>query len=102
MPGNKLNLLLQRRYFSDERIWRRYLAGRLAPRGARPVLCEGIDTRAAKSLKYRSANLRFQASRVWHHLLTGAGFAAANVAWGIHLRSSHVACSPIGLTRGES
>jgi hypothetical protein len=102
MPGNKLNLLLQRRFFSDGRIWRRYLAGRLAPRGARPVLCEGIDTRVAKSLRYRSANLRYKASRAWHHLRTGAGFAAASVAWGIHLRPSHAACSPHGLNRGES
>jgi hypothetical protein len=102
MPGNKLNLLLQRRYFSDGRIWRRYLAGRLAPRAGHPMLCEGIDARVAKSLKYRSANLRYKLSRALHHLRTGAGFAAANVVWGMHLRSSHDACSPHGLNRGES
>jgi hypothetical protein len=102
MPGNKLNLLLQRRYFSDRHNWRRYLTGRLAPRGSRPVLCEGIDTRVAKSLRYRSANLRYQLSRAWHHLRTGAGFAAANFVWEMHLRSSHDACCPHGLNRGES
>ena len=102
MPGNKLNLLLQRRYFSDGRIWRRYLAGRLAPRRARPVLCEGIDTRVARSLKYRAANLRYQLSRVWHHLRTGAGFAAASVAWRIQLHLNQSACAPNDMSQGES
>jgi hypothetical protein len=102
MPGNKLNLLLQRRYFSDERIWRRYLANRLAPRRGRPVLCEGIDARAARSLKYRVANLSYKGSRVWHHLRAGAGFAAASVAWGIHLRLSQGAPASNGLSRSES
>jgi len=102
MPGNKLNLLLQRHYYSDGRVWRRYLTGRLAPRGARPILCEGIDQNAAKSLSYRIANLRYKATRVWHHLRTGAGFAAASIAWGMQLRSSQHACSPNELTRSES
>ena len=102
MPGNKLNLLLQRRYFADGRIWRRYLANRLAPRRGRPVLCEGIDARVARSLKYRVANLSYKGSRVWHHLRAGAGFAAASVAWGIHLRLSQGAPSSSGLSRSES
>jgi hypothetical protein len=102
MPGNKLNLLLQRRYFADGRVWRRYLANRLAPRRARPVLCEGIDTSVAKDLNYRAANLRYQVSRAWHHLRAGTGFAAASVAWGIRLHLSHCARASSGLSRGES
>ena len=41
---------------------------RLAPRGKRPALCEGIDRKAAESLAYKAANLRFQATRIGHHL----------------------------------
>ena len=102
MPGNKLNLLLQRRYFADGRIWRRYLANRLAPRHGRPALCEGIDARVARSLKYQVANLSYKGSRVWHHLRAGAGFAVASVAWGIHLRLSQRALASSGLSRSES
>ena len=102
MPGNKLNLLLQRHYFPDGRIWRRYLANRLAPRRGRPVLCEGIDAHVARSLKYRAANLSYKGSRVWHHLRAGAGFAAARVVWGIHLRLSQGAHASSGLSRSES
>ena len=102
MPGNKLNLLLQRHYFPDGRIWRRYLANRLAPRRGRPVLCEGIDAHVARSLKYRAANLSYKGSRVWHHLRAGAGFAAASVVWGIHLHLSQGAHASSGLSRSES
>ncbi len=88
MPGNKLNLLLQRHFFSDRRRWPLYLAGRLIPMRARPVLCEGIDLEIAKGPHYRLANLWFQASRVWHHIRTDAGFAFANVSWGMRKRSN--------------
>ncbi|MGA7829456.1 MAG: nucleotidyltransferase family protein [Terracidiphilus sp.] len=102
MPGNKLNLLLHRHFISDDRAWRRHLAKRLVPVGNRPMLCEGIDQKAAKSLKYKTANLRFQAARIWHHLGTGAEFTFASIAWEMHLRSDHSACSPNKLRRGES
>jgi hypothetical protein len=102
MPGNKLNLLLQRQFFSDSRIWRQYLADRLVPRRARPVLCEGIEHRVAKGYQYRFANLRFQAARVWHHVHTGAGFAAASIAWGMHLRSGQDASPVNELGRSNS
>jgi hypothetical protein len=87
MAGNKLNLLLQRHFFSDDRKWRRYLAGRLMPVGARPVLCEGMDQGIANGFRYRAANLRYRVRRVWHHLSTDAGFAVANILWEMQLRS---------------
>jgi len=102
MPGNKLNLLLHPHFYSDRLAWRRHLAKRLAPVGNRPVLCEGIERKAAKSLAYKTANLRFQAARIWHHLGTGAEFAFASIAWEMHLRSGHSAPSPNELRRGES
>jgi hypothetical protein len=102
MPGNKLNLLLQRRYFAETRVWRRYLANRLAPRRGRPNLCEGIDARVARSLRYRVANLSYKGSRVWHHLRADVGFAAASIAWGIHLRLSQGAPAFNGLSRSDS
>jgi hypothetical protein len=102
MPGNKLNLLLHPHFYSDRPAWRRHLAKRLAPVGNRPLLCEGIERKAAKSLAYKAANLRFQTARIWHHLNTGAGFAFASIAWEVHLRSGHAAPSPKELRRGES
>ena len=102
MPGNKLNLLLQRRYFAETRVWRRYLANRLAPRRGRPNLCEGIDARVARSLRYRVANLSYKGSRVWHHLRADVGFAAASIAWGIHLRLSQGAPASNSLSRSDS
>lgn len=102
MPGNKLNLLLQRHFFPDRHAWRHYLASRLAPRGKSPMLCEGIERDAARSLAYRAANLRFRAARIWHHLSTGAGFAVANIAWKLHLRSNRNTFSATELRRGES
>jgi hypothetical protein len=102
MPGNKLNLLLQRHFFPDSRAWRHYLVSRLAPRGKRPMLCEGIERNAAKSLAYRAANLRFQTARIWHHLSTGAGFAVASIAWKLHLRSNQKVFSATELRRSES
>jgi hypothetical protein len=100
MPGNKLNLLLQRHFFSDNGVWRHYLADRLLPRGKNPVLCEGIKESTANSLVYRAANLRFQIGRAWHHLTTGAGFAAACVAWELSLRANQNSISQTKL-RGE-
>jgi hypothetical protein len=102
MPGNKLNLLLHRHFISNDSTWRRHLVNRLAPFGKRPVLCEGLDQNVAKSMAYRAANLRFQATRFWHHLRTGADFACANAAWKLHLRSSQAAFSAKVLRRGES
>ncbi|MGA2886507.1 MAG: nucleotidyltransferase family protein [Terracidiphilus sp.] len=102
MPGNKLNLLLHRHFFSDNHIWRRYLAGRLAPFGKRPILCERIEQNAAKSIAYRMANLRFQAARIVHHLSTDAGFAVACIDWKLHLRSNHDVFPANDLRRGES
>lgn len=100
-PGNKLNLLLQKHFFSDEHAWRRYLVNRLVPRGKHPTLCEGIDAQAAKSLRFRAANLRFQAGRAWHHLRTGTGFAFASIAWKIQLRLSESAFAAGDLRQGE-
>jgi hypothetical protein len=102
MPGNKLNLLLQGHFFSDHRGWRRYLAGRLMPWGARPVLCEGIEPRIAKRLDYRAASLRFQVARVWHHIHSGAGFAVANIAWGMHQRRGRDASPVSEFSRSNS
>ena len=102
MPGNKLNLLLQRHFFSDSHAWRRYLASRLAPRGKSPMLCEGIERNVARSFAYRAANLRFQASRIWHHLKTGAGFAVASIAWKLNMRANRNPVSADNLRRGES
>ncbi|MFZ1084096.1 MAG: nucleotidyltransferase family protein [Terracidiphilus sp.] len=102
MPGNKLNLLLHRHFIPDDPTWRRHLVHRLAPFGKRPVLCEGLDRIVAKSMAYRTANLRFQATRIWHHLRTGAGFAIASASWKLHLRSNQAAFSAKVLRRGES
>jgi hypothetical protein len=102
MPGNKLNLLLQREFFPDRGEWRRYLASRLIPMSGRPALCEGIDQGIAKSYRYRVANMRFQAGRVWHHMRTNIGFAAASVAWGMHLRANQDARAVTQLRRSQS
>jgi Uncharacterised nucleotidyltransferase len=102
MPGNKLNLLLQRRSLPDTQAGRGYLAGRLIPRGKRPVLCEGIEPGVARSLKYQLANMRYQAARAFYHLRTGAGFWVANIAWSRRLRSSHDHRAPNELRRSES
>lgn len=102
MPGNKLNLLLHRHYFADRRAWRRYLSQRLAPLGNRPALCEGIDRKAAESLAYKAANLRFKATRIGHHLGAGAEFAVARIEWEMHLRSGDAASSLNELSRSES
>ncbi|MGA3080376.1 MAG: nucleotidyltransferase family protein [Terracidiphilus sp.] len=102
MPGNKLNLLLQRHFFSDSHAWRRYLASRLAPRGKSPMLCEGIERNVAQSLAYRAANLRFRATRIWHHLNTGAGFAVASIVWELNMRANRNLVSADNLRRGES
>jgi hypothetical protein len=102
MPGNKLNLLLHRYFIPDDFTWRRHLVHRLAPFGKRPVLCEGLERKAAKSLAYKSANLRFQSARIWHHLGTDAEFAFASIAWKMHLRSGQTTSSPNELRRGES
>jgi hypothetical protein len=102
MPGNKLNLLLQRHFFSDHRAWRRYLARRLAPRGQSPVLCEGVDPKVAKSFSYRAGNLRFRATRIWHHLRTGTEFTFASASWAMRLRSSQVTRPSIEMRRSES
>jgi hypothetical protein len=101
MPGNKLNLLLQRHYCSDNRAWRHYIADRLAPRGKRPMLCEGLDADVAKTLAYRADNLRFLVSRIWHHLKTGVGFALASIPWEINMRRSQDAITANNLRRGE-
>lgn len=102
MPGNKLNLLLQRHFFSDRSRWRRYLAGRLIPMNARPVFCEGIEENIARGIHYRIASLRFQATRAWHHIRSGAGFAVAYVAWGMQLRSNQDARAVTQLGRSQS
>ncbi len=102
MPGNKINLLLHRHFISGQPAWRRHLVKRLAPLGNCPMLCEGIEGIAAKSLAYKTANLHFQAARIWHHLVTGAEFAFASIAWKMHLRSGHAVSSPNQLRRGES
>ncbi|MGA2348862.1 MAG: nucleotidyltransferase family protein [Terracidiphilus sp.] len=102
MPGNKLNLLLHWHFFSDRPAWRRHLAKRLAPIGNRPVLCEGIEQNATKSLAYVIANLRFQVARIGHHLRSGAELLFAGIAWKIHLHLDHAALSPNELRRGES
>ena len=102
MPGNKLNLLLQRHFFDDNHAWLRYLARRLAPCGQSPVLCEGIEPDVAKSLSYRAGNLHFRATRIWHHLRTGAEFAAASTSWAMRKRSSRFVSAPIELRRSES
>jgi hypothetical protein len=88
MPGNKLNLLLQRHFFSDGPTWRRYLANRLVPLGKHPSLSEGIDRSIAKSFAFRAANLRYQSSRYWHHLHTGVGYATASIVWKMYLHRS--------------
>lgn len=88
MPGNKLNLLLQRHLIPDRSAWRSYLVSRLAPLGKRPVLCEAIERTAALSIAYRVANLRFQAARLWHHLSSSAEYAVARIDWQLHLRSA--------------
>jgi hypothetical protein len=88
IPGNKLNLLLQRHFFSDGPTWRRYLASRLVPFGKHSSLGEGIDPSIARSLSFRAANLRFQAGRYWHHLHTGIGYATASIVWKMHLHRS--------------
>jgi hypothetical protein len=102
MPGNKLNLILHRHFISDDSAWRRHLVHRLAPFGKRPVLCDGLDWNVANSLAYKTANLRFQATRIGHHLLAGTGFAIANASWILHLRSSRAAAPTKVLRRGES
>jgi hypothetical protein len=102
MPGNKLNLLLQRHFFSDRGGWRRYLAGRLVPRGKRSELCEGIDQSLAKGIQYRVASLCFRAARVWHHVRTNGGLAAASIAWRMRLRAGRHASRVIELGRSHS
>jgi hypothetical protein len=88
IPGNKLNLLLQRHFFSDGPAWRRYLASRLVPFGKHSSLSQGIDRSIARTFSFRAANLRFKAGRYWHHLHSGVGYATASIVWKMYLHRS--------------
>lgn len=98
-PGNKLNLLLQKHFFSNDLIWRRYLLNRLMPFGRHPSLREGVDERIAKSFAFRAANLQYQSGRAWYHLRSGIGFAAATISWNRHLHKTPETLSANDLVR---
>jgi hypothetical protein len=101
MPGNKLNLLLHRHFAAANSRGRVSLIVRLAPFGQRPVLSEGLDPVVANSFAYRMANLRYQASRTWYHVRSGAGLAVASIPWAVSTRSRSQMFSAANLRREE-
>ena len=80
-PGNKLNLLVQKQFWTDRDIWRRYLRRRLLPLRTPPRLSDEAVQPARIALVYRAEELLYQATRTWYHLKSDFTYLAALTRW---------------------
>lgn len=80
-PGNKLNLLVQKQFWTDRHIWRQYLRRRLLPIRAPHKLSDEAVQPCRRALGYRAEAARYQASRIWYHVKTDFTYLAALMRW---------------------
>lgn len=80
-PGNKLNLLVQRQFWSDRQVWRQYLRRRLLPIRAPHRLSEQAVRSTRRALAYRFEEARYQASRAWYHVKSDWSYLMALLRW---------------------
>lgn len=80
-PGNKLNLLVQKQFWTDGNVWRRYLRRRLLPIRAPHKLSDEVIQPTRRALAYRAAELGYQASRAWYHVKSDFMYLLALVGW---------------------
>jgi len=80
-PGNKLNLIVQKQFWTDGAMWRQYLRRRLLPVRPLPNLSDEAVESTRRTLAYRAEEIRYQVGRVWYHLKSDATYLAALLRW---------------------
>lgn len=80
-PGNKLNLLVQKQFWTDGDVWRRYLCRRLLPIQMPHKLSDEVSRPTRRALAYRAEELRYQTSRAWYHVKSDFTYLLALVGW---------------------
>ncbi len=92
-PGNKLNLLVQKQFWIDRDIWKRYLRRRLLPVCTPHRLSDEAVNTTKTSLSYRAEEIRYQISRMWYHVKSDITYLSALVRWsrrkGLNNRSTY-------------
>jgi len=80
-PGNKLNLLVQKQFWLDRNIWRRYLRRRLLPLRAPHRLSDEALRSTRRAPVYRAEEVRYQAGRTWYHVKSDCTYLMALLRW---------------------
>lgn len=80
-PGNKLNLLVQKQFWTDRDIWRQYLRRRLLPIRAPHKLSDEAVHPARRTWSYRAEAFRYHASRAWYHVESDFTYLIALTRW---------------------
>lgn len=80
-PGNKLNLLVQKQFWTDDGVWRRYLRRRLFPIRRPHRFSDDVAGSGRRTLLYRAENAWYQASRAWYHVTSGCTYLPALWRW---------------------
>jgi Uncharacterised nucleotidyltransferase len=80
-PGGKLSLLVQRQFWADRGLWRRYLRRRLLPfRKPHPLSDEAMKS-TRSGLTYRAEESWYKASRAWYHVRSDFEYLTAWLRW---------------------
>ena len=87
-PGSKLNLLVQKQFWSDSHVWRQYLRRRLLPIRAPHKLCDEVIQPGRRSLTYRAEAIQYQAGRAWFHVKSDFSYFTALLRWSRRRRLS--------------
>jgi hypothetical protein len=80
-PGNKLALLVQKQFCSDDQAWRRYLRRRLLPLRKLHELSDETVKSAKANPAYRAEDLRYKTSRAWYHVRSDCEYLIARLRW---------------------
>ncbi|MGA9245985.1 MAG: nucleotidyltransferase family protein [Silvibacterium sp.] len=80
-PGNKLALLVQKQFCSDDQAWRRYLRRRLLPLRKLHELSDETVKSAKTNPAYRAEDLWYKTSRAWYHVRSDCEYLMARLRW---------------------
>jgi hypothetical protein len=82
-PGTKLSLLVQRQFWSDLRLWRRYLLRRLLPFRRPHELSNEVESSTKRGLAYQAEEAWYKASRAWYHARSDLEYFSAWFKWSL-------------------
>jgi hypothetical protein len=82
-PGTKLSLLVQRQFWSDIRLWRRYLIRRLLPLRRPHELSDEVESSTKRGLAYQAEEAWYKASRAWYHARADLEYFSAWFRWSL-------------------